>query len=78
MALNNCNLFEIRKSMSNYNFRSTMGCFLTGVTVVTTSSEGKLLGVTANSFSGPGTGITTFGVTNEINNSQAIAYTIIG
>lgn len=34
--------------------------------------------VTANSFSGPGTGITTFGVTNEINNSQAIAYTIIG
>ena len=28
-----------------------MGCFLTGVTVVTTSSEGKLLGVTANSFS---------------------------
>jgi len=34
--------------------------------------------VTANSFSGPGTGITTFGVTNEIDNSQAIAYTIIG
>lgn len=34
--------------------------------------------VTANSFSGPGTGITTFGVTDEINNSQAIAYTIIG
>ena len=34
--------------------------------------------VTANSFSGPGTGITTFGVTHEINNAKAIAYTIIG
>ena len=34
--------------------------------------------VTANSFSGPGTGITTFGVTNEISNAKAIAYTIIG
>tara|TARA_B100000035_G_scaffold46191_1_gene34932 strand:+ start:1298 stop:1531 length:234 start_codon:yes stop_codon:yes gene_type:complete len=34
--------------------------------------------VTANSFSGPGTGITTFGVTNEINNAKAIAYTLIG
>ena len=34
--------------------------------------------VTATSFSGPGTGITTFGVTNEINNAKAIAYTLIG
>lgn len=34
--------------------------------------------VTATSFSGVGAGITTFGVANEISNSKAIAYTIIG
>ena len=34
--------------------------------------------VTATSFSGPGTGITTFGVENEISNAKVIAYTIIG
>ena len=37
--------------MSNTDFRSAMGCFLTGVTVVTTTDKKKLLGITANSLS---------------------------
>lgn len=33
------------------HFRDTLGCFATGVTIVTSvTSEGELLGVTANSF----------------------------
>ena len=32
-------------------FRDTLGCFATGVTIVTSvTSEGELLGLTANSF----------------------------
>tara|TARA_Y100000004_G_scaffold153615_1_gene177429 strand:- start:9791 stop:10024 length:234 start_codon:yes stop_codon:yes gene_type:complete len=34
--------------------------------------------VTASSFSGPGTGLTTFGVDGEISNAKVIAYTILG
>ena len=37
--------------MSSSNFRSALGCFLTGVTVVTTIDKKGMLGVTANSFS---------------------------
>ena len=37
--------------MGNKEFRSAMGCFLTGVTVVTTIHKDILVGVTANSFS---------------------------
>ena len=42
---------EYIKSMTNTEFRSAMGCFLTGVTVVTTAKNEVMLGVTANSFS---------------------------
>ena len=31
-------------------FRKTMGCFATGVTIVTTKSDGELHGMTVNSF----------------------------
>ena len=37
--------------MSNTDLRSAMGCFLTGVTVVTALDKNLLVGVTANSFS---------------------------
>ncbi len=37
--------------MSNPDFRSTMGCFVTGVTVVTATDKNDFVGVTANSFS---------------------------
>ena len=37
--------------MSNLDFRSAMGCFSTGVTVVTTVERNISFGVTANSFS---------------------------
>ena len=33
------------------NFRNALGCYLTGVTVITTSTSSKMVGVTANSFS---------------------------
>ncbi len=32
-------------------FRNALGCYLTGVTVITTSVSKKMIGVTANSFS---------------------------
>lgn len=32
-------------------FRNALGCYLTGVTVITTSASKKMVGVTANSFS---------------------------
>lgn len=39
-------------SFSNRDFRNVMGCFATGVTVVTTcGAAGELVGMTANSFS---------------------------
>ena len=37
--------------MSNTDFRSAMGCFVTGVTVVTATDQNDFVGVTANSFS---------------------------
>ena len=37
--------------MSNTDFRSAMGCFVTGVTVVTATDQNAFVGVTANSFS---------------------------
>ena len=37
--------------MSNKEFRETLGCFVTGVTVVTAIDNSISLGVTANSFS---------------------------
>ena len=37
--------------MNSKEFRSVMGCFVTGVTIVTATDNGRLIGVTANSFS---------------------------
>ena len=37
--------------MTNEEFRSAMGCFVTGVTVVTGMHNNRLIGVTANSLS---------------------------
>ena len=37
--------------MRNDYLRSAMGCYVTGVTVVTTTDRNSLIGVTANSFS---------------------------
>ena len=37
--------------MNSKEFRSAMGCFITGVTVVTSKDNNRLIGVTANSFS---------------------------
>jgi flavin reductase (DIM6/NTAB) family NADH-FMN oxidoreductase RutF len=45
------NPLETEKAMKSKEFRSAMGCFITGVTVVTTTDNNKAIGVTANSFS---------------------------
>ena len=37
--------------MNSKEFRSVMGCFVTGVTIVTATDNGRFIGVTANSFS---------------------------
>ena len=37
--------------MNSKEFRSAMGCFITGVTVVSANDNNRLIGVTANSFS---------------------------
>jgi hypothetical protein len=48
------------------------GQVITGTVVINTTGI-----VTATSFSGVGAGITTFGVTDEVSNSKAIAYSLI-
>ena len=37
--------------MNSKEFRSAMGCFVTGVTIVTATENNRSIGVTANSFS---------------------------
>ena len=37
--------------MNSKEFRSVMGCFVTGVTIVTATENNRSIGVTANSFS---------------------------
>jgi flavin reductase (DIM6/NTAB) family NADH-FMN oxidoreductase RutF len=40
-----------RTAFSGQEFREALGCFATGVTVITTASEGHGYGMTANAFS---------------------------
>jgi 3-hydroxy-9,10-secoandrosta-1,3,5(10)-triene-9,17-dione monooxygenase reductase component len=45
------NRLETVKAMNSKEFRSVMGCFMTGVTVVTANFKNKKIGITANSVS---------------------------
>lgn len=42
--------FPAAKGFDPRAFRAAMGCFATGVTVITAQADGRRVGVTANSF----------------------------
>ena len=59
-------------------YRNAVGCFATGVTIVTTlDNDGERIGITANSFSSLSLDppLVLFCVDDKINSFEAVSYT---